>query len=79
MILINRDKAEKISLNNLRAVRDERLAALDLVYLRALEAGKDTAEISIERQKLRDVTGKDFSALSLDELSRLTLDTALAL
>lgn len=79
MIRINRSSAEEITRNRLRAVRDGRLAELDVAYLRALESGEDTATIVADKQALRDVTGKDLSALDLEQLSTLTLDAALAL
>lgn len=57
-IRINIDKAKAIKLDQLRAERAPKLAALDVAFVRALEQG-DTAEqasIAAEKQALRDVT-----------------------
>jgi hypothetical protein len=57
-IRINIDKAKAIKLDQLRAERAPKLAALDLAFMRAVEQG-DTpsqARIAIEKQALRDVT-----------------------
>ena len=57
-ISINIDKAKAIKLDQFRAERAPKLAALDVAFVRALEQG-DTAEqsrIVAEKQALRDVT-----------------------
>jgi hypothetical protein len=57
-IRINIDKAKAIKLDQLRAERAPKLAALDLAFMRAVEQG-DTAKqasIAAEKQALRDVT-----------------------
>lgn len=57
-IRINIDKAKAIKLEQFRAERAPKLAALDVDFVRALEQG-DTAEqsrIVAEKQALRDVT-----------------------
>ena len=57
-IRINIDKAKAIKLDQFRAERAPKLAALDVAFVRALEQG-DTAEqsrIAAEKQALRDVT-----------------------
>jgi hypothetical protein len=57
-IRINIDKAKAIKLDQFRAERVPKLAALDVAFVRALEQG-DTAEqsrIVAEKQALRDVT-----------------------
>jgi hypothetical protein len=57
-IRINIDKAKAIKLDQLRAERAPKLAALDLAFMRAVERG-DTAEqasIAAQKQALRDVT-----------------------
>jgi hypothetical protein len=57
-IRINIDKAKAIKLDQLRAEREPKLAALDLAFMRAVEQG-DTAKqasIAAEKQALRDVT-----------------------
>jgi len=57
-IRINIDKAKAIKLDQFRAERAPKLAALDLAFMRAVEQG-NTAEqsrIASEKQALRDVT-----------------------
>lgn len=57
-IRINIDKAKAIKLDQFRAERAPKLAALDVAFVRALEQG-DTAEqarIATQKQALRDVT-----------------------
>lgn len=79
MIIVNRAKAEEITRERLRAERAPRLKELDVQFMRALEAGEDTAAIVAEKDALRGVTDKGMSGLSLEQLAALTLDTALAL
>ena len=58
IIRINIDKAKAIKLDQFRAERAPKLAALDVAFVRALEQG-DTAEqarIAAEKQALRNVT-----------------------
>ena len=57
-IRINIDKAKAIKLDQLRAERAPKLAALDLAFMRAVEQG-DTAKqasIAADKQALRDIT-----------------------
>lgn len=79
MIIVNRERAEAVALNRLRAARDARLEELDVAFLRAVESGADTSAIAAEKQALREVTGKDLSVLRLQQLAALTLAEALAL
>jgi hypothetical protein len=57
-IRINIDKAKAIKLEQLRAERAPKLAALDLAFMRAVERGDLLAQASIaaEKQALREVT-----------------------
>jgi hypothetical protein len=57
-IRINIDKAKAIKLDQLRAERAPKLAALDLAFMRAVERGDLLAQASIvaQKQALRDVT-----------------------
>jgi hypothetical protein len=57
-IRINIDKAKAIKLDQFRAERAPKLAALDLAFMRAVEQGDTAAlsRISAEKQALRDVT-----------------------
>lgn len=57
-IRINIDKAKAIKLDQFRAERAPKLAALDVAFVRALEQGDtaDQSRIMAEKQALRDVT-----------------------
>ena len=57
-IIINIDKAKGIKREQFRAARKPLLEALDVAFVRALEAGDAAAQASIAAQKqaLRDVT-----------------------
>jgi hypothetical protein len=79
MIVINRAKAEEATRERLRAEREPRLTELDVQFMRAIEVGQDTAAIAAEKQALRDVTAKDLSGLTIEQLASLTLDKALPL
>jgi len=79
MIIINRTRAEEFTRDRLRTERKPRLEALDVQLIRALEAGQDTTAIAAEKQLLRDVTAKNLSSLTIDQLAILTLDEALEL
>lgn len=79
MITINREKAEIIVRDRLRQERDPKLAELDIAYVRALEAGADTAIIAEQKKALREVPNCNLSGLTFTELAALTLDQALVL
>ena len=49
---INMTKAKEIHRDNLRTERNERLAALDVSYMKALEAGSGAAAIATQKQAL---------------------------
>ena len=55
-VSVNLDKAKAITKDRLRAEREPLLAAQDVLYMRALEQGQDTAAIVVEKQRLRDIT-----------------------
>jgi len=57
VVTVNLAKAKEITKARLRAEREPLLAAQDVLYMRAMEAGADTATIVAEKQRLRDVTG----------------------
>ena len=70
-IEIDRPHAEKIHMDNLRKVRDEKLKAGDIEYQKALEMRDDATmnAVANKKQKLRDMPqNTDLSSLSLDEL-----------
>ena len=55
-VTVNIDKAKEITKRRLRAEREPLLAAQDVAFQRALEAGTSTAEIVAEKNRLRDIT-----------------------
>lgn len=70
-INVNMSKARAIHMNVIRGVRDAELAALDLPYMRALEAGDTAAQARIARDKqtLRDIPQTfDLAARSPEQL-----------
>ena len=73
MITVNIDKAKAITKDRLRAERAPLLEAQDIAYMKALEAGQNTAAIVTEKQRLRDVTGLVDQVNTLDELKGLSV------
>lgn len=71
MIVIDLDKAKSITKDRLRAERAPLLAAQDVAFQRALEAGADTTAIVAEKQRLRDITNLVDSCTTLEELRAL--------
>jgi len=55
-VAVSLDKAKELTKNRLRAERTSLLAAQDVAFQRALEAGSPTTAIVAEKQRLRDVT-----------------------
>ena len=51
---INMAKAKEIHKNNIRLVRKDKLAELDIEFQRALETSADTSAIATKKQALRD-------------------------
>jgi len=51
---IDMAKAREIHKSNIRAVRTEKLAELDIEFQRALESSADTSAIVAKKQALRD-------------------------
>jgi len=78
-VSVNRARAEGIFWDRVRVERAPRLAQLDVEVIRALEEGRPTAPLVAQKQKLRDVTTKDLSSLSLDQLENARLDSVLNL
>ena len=79
VVEIDMNAARNIHKDNLRAERAPRLAALDVSYMKALEAGSGAAEIAAQKQALRDVTSdaRIGAAEDADALKALDLDTLL--
>jgi len=79
VIEVDMAKARNIHKDNLRAERKPRLEALDVDYMKALEAGSGAAEIAAQKETLRDVTddSRIESAENPDALKALDLTTLL--
>ena len=75
MITVNLNKAKDITKDRLRAERAPLLAAQDVAYQRADEAGDvaKKAEVVAEKNRLRDITKLADQATTLDELKAITL------
>jgi hypothetical protein len=67
-VTVNIDKAKELTKTRLRAERTPLLAAQDVAFQRALEAGADTTAIVAEKNRLRDITDLADSATTLEEL-----------
>jgi hypothetical protein len=76
---VDMDAAKAIHKDNLRAERKPRLEALDVAYMKALEAGTGEADIAAQKQTLRDITSdaRIDAAATPDELKALDLATLL--
>lgn len=74
MITINIPKAQAITKDRLRAERAPLLQSLDTQFMRALEAGQDTAEIAAEKQRLRDITQLVDNVVTPEELKALSCE-----
>ena len=55
-ISIDIPKAREIHKGELRIERKEKLEALDILFMKAQEAGEDTSDIAAKKQLLRDAT-----------------------
>ena len=71
-VSVNLDKAKALTKVRLRIERAPLLAAQDVAFQRALEAGADTSAIVIEKQRLRDITKLADAATTLDQLKAIT-------
>jgi len=65
-------KAKEITKKRLRAEREPLLAAQDVAFQRALEAGSDTSAIVAEKQRLRDITKLADAASTLGALRAIS-------
>jgi hypothetical protein len=68
VVTVNLGKAKELTKDRLRAERAPLLAAQDVAYMRALEAGASTTAIVAEKQRLRDLTKLADSASTLADL-----------
>lgn len=71
VVSVNIEKAKEIAKKRLRAEREPLLSAQDVAYMRALEAGQDTASIVAEKQRLRDITSLADGCTTTSELRAL--------
>lgn len=76
---VDMTSALAIHKDNLRAERKPRLDALDVEYMKALEAGTGADAIAAQKATLRDITGdaRLAAATTPDELKALDLATLL--
>jgi hypothetical protein len=71
VVTVNLDKAKALTKDRLRRERAPLLAAQDVAFQRALEAGADTTAIVAEKQRLRDITAMADACTSTAELRAL--------
>ena len=79
VIEVDMAKARTIHKDNLRAERKPRLEALDVSYMKALEAGSGADAIATQKATLRDITADSriAGASTPDALKALNLATLL--
>ena len=79
VIEVDMAKARDIHKDNLRAERKPRLEALDVDYMKALEAGSGADAIAAQKATLRDITSDSriAAASTPDALKALDLATLL--
>ena len=75
-VSVNIDKAKAITKDRLRAERAPLLQAQDVLYMKALEQGQDTAAIVAEKQRLRDITNLADACTTTAELRALSVQGA---
>jgi len=75
VIEVDMTKARDIHKNNLRVERKPRLEALDVDYMKALEAGSGADAIATQKTALRDITADSriAGASTPDALKALTI------
>jgi len=71
VVTVNLDKAKELTKARLRAEREPLLAAQDVLYMRAMEAGQDTSAIVAEKNRLRDITSLVDACTTTAELRAL--------
>ena len=72
-IQVDITKAKVITKDRLRAERTPLLAAQDILFMKAQEAGTSTSAIVTEKQRLRDITNQVDSMTTTDELKAATV------
>jgi len=66
-------KAKAITKDRLRADRTPLLAAQDILFMKAQEAGSNTSAIVTEKNRLRDITNQVDSMSTTDALKAATV------
>jgi len=72
-IQIDIPKAKLITKDRLRADRTPLLAAQDILFMKAQEAGTSTSDIVTEKNRLRDITNQVDSMSTTDALKAATV------
>jgi len=72
-ITVSIPKAKDVHKEHLRADRKPKLEALDVLFIRAQEAGSDTTDIVSKKQQLRDVTNTVDEKTTLEDIKAVTL------
>ena len=72
-INVDISKAKNIHKNELRIKRKEKFEALDVLYMKALEASEDTTSIKNKKQQLRDATKAVDDKDTLEEIKAVEL------
>ena len=73
-ITINLTKAKAITKDRLRGERRPLLAAQDILFMQAQEAGASTTNIVKEKNRLRDITKDVYSCKNTDDLKALKVE-----
>ena len=72
-IKVDISKAKNIHKNELRIKRKDKFEALDVLYMKALEANEDTTSIKNKKQQLRDATKAVDNKDTLEEIKAVEL------
>jgi len=67
-ITVDIAKAKNIWKEKIRKARETKLAALDIEFMKAQEAGSDTSTIVAKKKELRDFPAQVDSATTVDEI-----------
>ena len=73
VIKVDISKAKNIHKNELRIKRREKFEALDVLYMKALEANEATTSIKNKKQQLRDATKAVDDKDTLEEIKAVEL------
>jgi len=73
VVSVNLEKAKSLTKERLRTARTPLLQAQDVLYMKALEQGQDTAAIVAEKQRLRDITNLADACTTTAELRALSV------